>query len=46
MAICIQAQEHETPNAQQARRMFMEIYNKVVIWKPRTHMSLGQKTKT
>lgn len=23
------AQEHETPNAQQARRMFMEIYNKV-----------------
>ena len=25
----IQAQEHETPNAQQARRMFMNIYNKV-----------------
>ena len=29
MAIGIQAQEHETPNAQQARRMFMDIYNKV-----------------
>ena len=29
MAIAIQAQEHETPNAQQARRMFMDIYNKV-----------------
>lgn len=28
-AIGIQAQEHETPNAQQARRMFMDIYNKV-----------------
>ena len=27
--IGIQAQEHETPNAQQARRMFMDIYNKV-----------------
>jgi len=29
MGIGIQAQEHETPNAQQARRMFMDIYNKV-----------------
>lgn len=29
MAIGIQEQEHETPNAQQARRMFMDIYNKV-----------------
>ena len=28
-ALSIQAQEHETPNAQQARRMFMDIYNKV-----------------
>jgi outer membrane lipoprotein-sorting protein len=27
--IGIQAQEHETPNAQQAHRMFMDIYNKV-----------------
>ena len=27
--LSIQAQEHETPNAQQARRMFMNIYNKV-----------------
>lgn len=28
-SICIQAQEHETPNAQQAKRMFMSIFNKV-----------------
>ncbi|MCR5366370.1 MAG: hypothetical protein K6E67_09550 [Prevotella sp.] len=28
-AIGISAQEHETPNAQQARRIFMDIYNKV-----------------
>ena len=28
-ALSIQAQEHETPNAQQARRIFMDIYNKV-----------------
>jgi hypothetical protein len=28
-ALSTQAQEHETPNAQQARRMFMDLYNKV-----------------
>ena len=27
--LCIQAQEHETPNAKQARRMFMETFNMV-----------------
>ena len=28
-ALSTQAQEHETPNAQQARSMFMDLYNKV-----------------
>lgn len=28
-AVSIQAQEHETPNTQQARRMFNEVYQKV-----------------
>lgn len=28
-SIQVQAQEHETPNAQQARRIFMDIYNKL-----------------
>jgi len=29
LSLTLHAQEHETPNAQQARRMFMEIYNKL-----------------
>ena len=28
-SIQVQAQEHDTPNAQQARRIFMDIYNKL-----------------
>jgi len=29
LSIGLSAQEHETPNAQQARRIFMEVYNKI-----------------